>query len=166
MPTQNKDRDADRAPLPPGGGGASLRNFIENASVPWFLVTLNAIIADANRAGGELLAIAATDLIGVDFTSLVDPDDLTTAHSQAEALIEGEISNFQAERRYVRADGAPVWVLTSVSIVRSQHGRQSYFSVQAININVQKRAEEALATSERRWSFALESAGQGVWKPA
>ncbi len=31
------------------------------------------------------------------------------------------------------------------------------------DIERQKRAEDALAASERRWNHALESAGQGVW---
>ena len=42
--------------------------------------------------------------------------------------------------------------------------RPTYFSVQAIDIDRQKQAEAALAESERRWNFALESAGQGVWE--
>src|SRR5882757_612930 len=106
-----------KAPLPARQGGALLRSFIENASVPSFLVTFEGTIAYANRAGTELLGDRAGDLIGSDFRTRLHPDDAGVARGQAEALIAGKISSFQSERRYLRSTGEPGWVLTSVSIL-------------------------------------------------
>ena len=147
-----------------GRGEGLLRNFIENASVPSFLVSLQGVIAYANRAGRELLGFTERELLGRDLRTLVHPDDLGVASGQAEQLLARKITNFRAERRYLRKDGEPVWVLTSVSLLTGGRSHPTYFSVQAVNIEPQKRAEAALAESERRWLFALESAGQGVWE--
>ncbi|MEO9169082.1 MAG: EAL domain-containing protein [Aestuariivirga sp.] len=48
--------------------------------------------------------------------------------------------------------------------ILDEAGQPQYLLAMSQDITEQKRAEEALVTSERRWAFALESAGQGVWE--
>src|ERR1700712_2807834 len=78
-----------------GNGKALLRNFVEKASVPTFLVQLDGILAYANHAGSDLLGYSNDEWIGADFSTFVHPDDLTTARGQIEALLSGTIPSFQ-----------------------------------------------------------------------
>lgn len=151
------------AGLPPGSKGL-LRNFIENASVASFLTTSEGVLVYANRAWEELLGYPASELVGANFGTMVYPDDLGTAQSQISDLLAGKVKSYQAERRYLRRDGKPIWVLTSGSLLRTRRPRATYLCIQAIDIQRQKQAEAELAASERRWNFALESAAQGVWE--
>lgn len=143
---------------------ALIRNFVENAAVPCFVMTFEGTLAYANRASCLLLGYTREELVGGDFRTLVHSDDIGVATGQAQDLLAGRIESYQVERRYVRKDGQTVWVLASVTILEADALYPAYFAVQAIDIGRQKRAEASLAESERRWLFALESAGQGVWE--
>lgn len=145
-------------------GDALIRNFVENAAVPCFVMTFEGKLAYANRASCVLLGYSRDELIGRDFRTLVHADDVGTGREQAESLVAGTIESYQVERRYVRKNGEAVTVLSSVTILDGDEKYPPYFSVQAIDITRQKLAEASLAESERRWLFALESAGQGVWE--
>lgn len=156
-------RARDMSDTPRPSNVALLRSFVEYASVPSFLVTAGGTLTFANRACEQLLGFSREELIGVDFRTLVHPGDLDAANDQIAELLAGKVSTFQSECRYLRNTGEPVWVLTSVAHFHDQSGL-SFLSVQAVNIEIQKQAEARLAESERRWAFALDSAGQGVWE--
>ncbi|HEV7718381.1 MAG TPA: PAS domain S-box protein [Arsenicitalea sp.] len=141
-----------------------LRHFIENAAVPTFLATADAVIVFANRALAELLGYPPGACVGMSFEQLLHPEDAVSAREQFDALVDDEVSGYRSEGRYRRQDGEAVWVLASGSVAPRQLHQPSHVIVQVVDIDKQKRAEAALAASERRWNFALESAGQGVWE--
>ena len=147
-----------------GAANLLLRGVVENTTIPTFLVRPNGRVVYANRACSNWLGYAPHEIIGVDFSKLVYPDDIRHARSQAEQLIAGTIKGYSAERRYVRRDGEPVWVVNSVSLVGDAARGKTLLAVQAVDIDRQKRAESDLCASERRWNFALRSARQGVWE--
>jgi diguanylate cyclase (GGDEF)-like protein/PAS domain S-box-containing protein len=161
---QTASNQSGVTPFRLGNGEALLRSFVENATIPTFLVNTDGRIAYANRAGGDLLGYGPGECVGLDFRKFVHPDDLSAARAQTESLIAGKTQGFQAERRYFRKNGETVWALTSVSLMPDDEDHPTYLSVQAVDIDRQKRAEAALMQSERRWNFALESARQGVWE--
>ena len=79
-------------------------------------------------------------------------------------LISGLVGAYRAERRYLRSDGAPVWVLASAAaLVDDKAGSVRHLTVQLIDIDRQKRAEAELKETADRWTEALEAAGQGIW---
>ncbi len=164
MTTNSKSGRGDSSADRFGSHDALLHNFVQNSSVATFLVDEKGYLVYANLAGATLLGFSLDECIGLDFTRQVHPDDLSQARKQAGDLISGKTGAFQAERRYLTKDGQAIWVLTSVSTMPALDGHPPYFSVQAISIDRQKRAEAELTESERRWNFALESAGQGVWE--
>ena len=141
-----------------------LRNVVENAAVPTFLVGMDGQLFYANRAFGDLLGYTPDKIMGLGIREIVHPEDAAKAREQTAALAAGKINGYRAERRYLHKSGREVWVLASAtSLIDKRTGKARYLTVQAIDIDRQKRAEEALADSERRWNFALEGAGQGVW---
>ena len=145
-------------------GSELLRNVVENAAVPTFLVGNDGGLFYANRAFGDLLGYTPDEIVSLGIPQIVHPDDAAEAREQTTALAAGENRGYRAERRYVGKYGKVVWVLASVSpLIDERTGKTLYITVQAIDIDRQKRAEAALAESEERWNFALEGAGQGVW---
>ena len=145
-------------------GDALLRSVLENAAVATFLVGPGGRLLYINRSFRTLLGYDDSDPFTVVVDDLIHPDDRPNADAQMETLEHNVADGYRAERRYLKKSGELVWVLVSASALRDETtGDLHYTIVQAINIDRQKRAETALAESESRWNFALESAGQGVW---
>src|SRR5207302_437244 len=67
---------------------------------------------------------------------------------EARALVEaeaGRLLRHSAEVRYVRADGEPVWVSLTLSVVRNAAGRSLSALLQVQDITERKAAETELA---------------------
>jgi len=143
---------------------ALLRNVMENAAVGMLLIGLDGRVLYANRAFGQMLGYDPAECVGFDMSYIVHPECAASAGEQVKELLEGRIDGYRAERKYVHKDGNAIWVLVSVSLLRSERtGQPMYMVLQISDIDRQKRAEEALVESEARWNSALEGAGQGVW---
>jgi diguanylate cyclase len=143
---------------------ALLRNVMENAAVGMVLIGIEGRIIYANRSFAEMLGYEQSECVGFDLRNIVHPDFAADAVEQSHALLAGRIENYRAERKYLRKDGEWIWVLSSVSLLRSERtGQPIYMILQISDIDRQKRAEAALAESESRYTAALDGAGQGVW---
>jgi diguanylate cyclase len=144
--------------------GSLLRKVMESAAVGMTLVGIDGRVIYSNPAYESMLGYAPDECLGMASGDMIFPDERAVFQLHVNRLIDGEVEDFRLETRMRHKDGSPLWVLASASLPRSDvSGRPLYAIVQVINIERQKRAEEALATSESRWNFALESAGQGVW---
>src|SRR5690606_15083587 len=95
---------------------------------------------------------------------LIHDDDSAAARQQFGRLMRGEVDDYRGEHQFRHADGDPRWVMVAASVLHSDAtGQPVYLITQITSIELQKKAEAALAHSESRWNFALESARQGVW---
>lgn len=141
----------------------TLSSLLDQAPVPSFILDLSGTVLYANAPGSGLLGRASEGCLGLCLQEVVYEADRDEAYWLAEGLIEGSPS-YSAEHRFVDKSGRCFWVTIALSLIRCDGGHAQYLWLQAIDIDTQKRAELALAESERRWNFALESAGQGVWE--
>jgi nitrogen fixation negative regulator NifL len=73
-------------------------------------------------------------------------------------MLTGELRTHQMEKRYFHKQGHVVWVLLTVSLVRTAAGQPLYFIAQIQDITDRKRNEERL----RLQSTALEAAANAV----
>src|SRR5215475_13077922 len=160
--TKKKKVHSRRAPFP--GGHGLLRNVVENAVVPTFLADASNGIVYANKAFADLLGYEPAEVIGLGIDDFVHPDDRVQTRAQADGTIATRDGSYRAERRYLRKNGEPVWVLASAAALADEKtGAAQYLTVQLVDIDGQKRAEAELKETARRWNVALEAAGQGVW---
>lgn len=144
--------------------GGLLRKVMESAAVGMALVGLDQRIIYANPAFEQMLGYPLGGTLGVPCEDMLDESDRAVALLHLGRLIAGEAEDFKLECRARHRDGEPIWILASAALLRSEiTGRPLYTIVQTIDIERQKRAEAALAKSESRWNFALESARHGVW---
>ncbi|MCP8885427.1 EAL domain-containing protein [Devosia sp. XJ19-1] len=129
-------------------------------------------VKEANELRFVLFNRTAEELIGVSRHAALGKSDF-------DLFPKGEAEFFIARDRDVLASGQPLTIpeeqiTTSqrgVRILRTTKmpvfdatGRPQYLLAMSEDITEHKRAEAALMASERRWAFALESAGQGVWE--
>ncbi|MDB5311501.1 MAG: hybrid sensor histidine kinase/response regulator [Gemmataceae bacterium] len=102
-----------------------------------------------NRALCGILGYTEAELLGLTFHDVTHPDDLAAGLGLAAQVLAGDFPGYHTEKRYVRKDGHPVWVLLSVSVVRDEAGDAVHFVVQIQDITDRKRAEaELLAAKE------------------
>ncbi len=93
----------------------------------------------------KITGYSREELLALNFQDITYPEDLPTDATLAEELLGGEQDTYQREKRYVRRDGALVWVGLTVSLLRDENGAPSYFISVVEDITARKRAEEALA---------------------
>ena len=144
--------------------GALLRKVMESAAVGMALVGIDRRTIWVNKAYETMLGYGAGERLGRASEEAIFAEDRTGVMLRFDQVLRGELEDMSIECRMNHADGRPVWALITASLLRSDTtGKPLYVIVQVIDIDRQKRAEAALADSESRWNFALESAGQGVW---
>lgn len=144
--------------------GALLRKVAQSAAIGMALVGIDGRILYANRAYETMLGWEPDAALGLSNADVLSAEDRTLMDLRFGQLMRGEVEDFQAECRMNHRDGGPLWVLMTATLLRSETtNRPLHGIVQIVNIDRQKRAEAALAKNESLWSYALESAGQGVW---
>jgi diguanylate cyclase len=136
--------------------GAALARLLDAAPVGMVVAAADGTVLYTNRAFSSLLGAESATIF-----DLVHADDGAAARLQLERLARGEATAYRGEHRLRRADGSALWVMLAASVIEEDDTRQ--LILQLTSIELQKKAEEALAYSESRWNFALESARQGVW---
>lgn len=128
------------------------------------LVRLDGRWLRVNDALSGMLGYTSEELTRLTFQDITHKDDLEADLGLLNDTLAGKRSTYQLEKRYIRRDGKVIWGQLSVSLVRGEHtGTPQFFISQIANITDRKLAEEALAESEERNNFALESARQGAW---
>ncbi len=76
---------------------------------------------------------------------MTHPDELEVTTASLQQLLAGEVADYEAEMRYVRADGRILWGLMHVSLVRAGSGEPLYAIGQIQDVTEQKHAQEQLA---------------------
>lgn len=99
---------------------------------------------EVNESLCLLLGYTNEELKGMSFRTIVNPDDLGQTLIKTQELLEGAISSFQLETRYISKDGQNLWVLSSASVVRADDGEARHLVFQIQNISDRKQAEDQI----------------------
>lgn len=110
----------------------------------------------------RLLGYSEAELLAGTFMDVTHPEDVDADWSQCQRLIRGEIKSFELEKRYIRQDGAIVWVYLNCSGVYDTDGRLIHFLTYIRDISDRKRAEDALRASEEKWRSVIETVPIGI----
>ncbi len=128
------------------------RSAFHNTPVGMALVNLEGRYLQVNRALGEILGYPEDELLGKTYMELTYPEDREISGDYARRIERGELDSYNLEKRYVHAEGLPVWVSLSVSIVRDARGKPLYYIAQLQDITERKQVEEDLQDTARRLS--------------
>lgn len=140
-----------------------LSRLAEIAPVGMLVTGLDGAVRYLNPAFTRLLGHKLEVGHNLDGFGLIHPDDTGAARRHLVRLARGETTHYRGEHRLIHADGHPIWVMLAAALSTDDDGHPDCLILQVTSIELQKRAEEALAYSESRWNHALEGARQGVW---
>ena len=112
------------------------RAAFDNAPIGMGLVTPEGRWLQVNAAFCRLLGYSEEALLGFNLADLTVPGDMTVQVDEAEEA--------RSETRYLRADGAAVWVAASTTLVRGAEREPLYYVVQIEDIGDRKQTENEL----------------------
>ena len=116
------------------------RMIFEQSPIGIAMIDLNMYILKANRAFCELLGYSEEEITGFRTSHLVHADDRYKGEKFLSQFLQGNISSFKDEIRYLRKDGSAVWAKVTATPL---HGHSSnccvVFSESIMN---EKLAEE------------------------
>ena len=122
--------------------------IFEEAGIGMAVCYLNGQIEHANGALCELLGYTADELRRMRYHDVTFPEDLNPDARETRRLLDGEIKRFSCERRYVRRDGAVVWGMLTVALLRDASGAPMRRIAQVQDITERRRAERALGEAQ------------------
>jgi diguanylate cyclase (GGDEF)-like protein/PAS domain S-box-containing protein len=138
------------------------RVAFDNAPIGVALLTPDGHWRHVNKALCELLHYSPEELQELTFADITHPDDLAANLERSRRQREEEEWEPRIEKRYIRSDGAVVWVALTNEIVRDASGEQLYFVAQIEDITQRRDTENALREAEERFRRAFEDAPIGM----
>ena len=121
------------------------RRAFDDAPIGLALVGLDGRWLRVNRMLCEITGYAESRAARAGFQDITHPDDLACrSRAHRSACSPARIRAYQMEKRYIRPDGEPVWVLLSVSLVCDPDGTPLYFVSQIQDIGERRRAQREL----------------------
>jgi PAS domain S-box-containing protein len=143
-------------PLTDEGPTDLFENAFQHAAIGMALVSLEGGFLKVNPAFCELIGQSEAEMLATDFQAITHPEDLEADLTLLQRLLAGEIPSYRMDKRYIRADGAFVWVHLTVSLVRDRSGAPRHFIAQVQDLTARREAEAAVRDSEARLRLMAE----------
>jgi PAS domain S-box-containing protein len=126
------------------------RKVEEFAPIGLALVSLDGFFLRVNPALCALTGYSSAELRSRTVHEITHPDDRAADRALLERALEGLITHYELQKRYILKDGNIVWVHVHCSLVRDDAGeRPSYFIRQTQDITEWKNAEVAIKAAQR-----------------
>jgi PAS domain S-box-containing protein len=139
------------------------RQTFENAPIGIIKISPGGKLLSVNPVFGRIVGFSNDELLGRNVFDLTHAEDLEAERARARSMLEGEADSYILEKRYIRKNGALVWVSLTVTAARDHDGRLLYALGIVEDVNARKQAEIACSQSEERLRLAVEAGRMGVW---
>jgi diguanylate cyclase (GGDEF)-like protein/PAS domain S-box-containing protein len=120
------------------------RRAFEDIRVGMAIVSIDGIFLQVNRALADITGYPEEELIGRSFIEITHPDDLEADLEALREIVEGERYGYTAEKRYLHANGDPVWIALNTSPIHDEQGRIAHLIAQMEDITERKATEARL----------------------
>ncbi len=117
-----------------------------------------------NQTYCDMLGYSKAEMMGMHFRDFTHPQDLALDMKQLQRTLDGEITHYSFEKRYIHKQGHVVWAFLTLSLVRTEAGEPDYLIAVVQDITARKATEEALRTNEQLLRQAHALAGLASWK--
>jgi PAS domain S-box-containing protein len=138
-----------------GDSETQFRVTFENAPIGLAHIGPDGRLLRVNQVACRMLGYSADELTTKSFRDTTHPDDLAASVARFELMRDGKIDRYDAEKRYLCRNGAPVWAKMAVSCVRKGDRSIDYIIAVVEDISTRKRAEEELRNSEEQFRSLL-----------
>jgi diguanylate cyclase (GGDEF)-like protein/PAS domain S-box-containing protein len=122
----------------------AFENAFANAPIGMGLIDMTGHFLQVNDALCRMTGYKRGELILLSARALSHPDDVESDASQLQGLLDGHVTSYQCEKRYVHAWGHSFWVLVTVSLVRDTQGQPLHLISQCLDISERKELERRL----------------------
>ena len=102
---------------------AQLRLTLENAPIGIVTAGIDGRLLNVNPAFCNILGYSVDELTRLTVEQITHPDDWDDTREKYEALVRGDIDNYELEKRYIRRDGAVIIVRARAGLVRDASGQ-------------------------------------------
>jgi diguanylate cyclase (GGDEF)-like protein/PAS domain S-box-containing protein len=119
------------------------RNAFQEAAVGMVILDVAGRVQSVNRGFTDFMLYSAEELIGKPLKFLISAEYHADIAVDRRLVLEGKLRSYRRERQFIRKDGIPVWVRTSVS--RLQLAGEPHTIALVEDISEQKQAREKLS---------------------
>ncbi len=123
---------------------ARFRSTFEEAPIGMAITAPDGHFLRVNRALGGLLGYTSAQLEGRHLREVTHPDHRAADMQAIASMLSGETDSYRTEKRYLHANGEPVWAALSSTIVRAADGAPLYFLSQMQDVTERRRHEAEL----------------------
>ncbi|WP_395737475.1 PAS domain S-box protein [Prosthecobacter sp.] len=124
------------------------RHAFANASVGFAITDKSGVILHINRHYCQIIGYGEEEMVGRSFSWVTHPEDVVRKQELNHRLIEGEITDFIVEKRYLCKSGEVAWVENSVSGIRDTTGGTLNMVVLCKDITESRHNQEQLRLLE------------------
>jgi PAS domain S-box-containing protein len=117
------------------------RTVFEKGPLGMVMVDENFRFLKINPRFCSMLGYSQEELLQKTFTDITHPDHITEDIFQIQQLIEGKISEYATDKRYIKKNGDLFWASVVASPVRDREGRFLYYIVLIADISERKEIE-------------------------
>ena len=103
-------------------GEVWFHHAFDSTAIGMALIGLDGRWLQVNRSLGQTLGYTEAELLTTTTQALTHPDDRDSDQQAMQQLLAGTIESCQLEKRYIHKQGQPVWLLSSVSLMRTAQG--------------------------------------------
>ncbi len=116
---------------------------------------------DVNSSFVSITGRSHEELSAIDWRAITHPDDIQEEQANIVKLKAGKITGFKMNKRYLKPDGAVVWVSMTVNSLLEDKDRL-FCMIEDITERFNKEKQE-LEVSKQRFNLATNAAKLGVW---
>ena len=129
---------------------ARYRTMFEQS--PLGVALIDSLSGEIHEVNDRFAAIAGRtreEMAHIDWMQITHPDDVQEDLDHMARLNAGEISGFHMYKRYLKPDGAPVWISMTVASLRVEAGDRPRHLCLIEDITAQRAQEEELREAKR-----------------
>ncbi len=98
----------------------------------------------ANAAFCQMLGYAEEEIERLTFVDVTHPEHRAADVEAVNRLWQGQVPQYQTEKRYLKKNGESLWAALTASVIRSEDGKPLYSLAMIQDITQRKQAEAAL----------------------
>lgn len=114
------------------------------------LIKFDGKCLDINTVACDILRYSKNEMMRLDFSMLIHPDEKATSEINDQMLLAKEEEYHRSEKRLIRKDGNTIWTLFSKSVVWQENSEDSFFIIQFVDISKRKLLYDEIELKNNR----------------